>query len=740
LVSVDYPLFWNSTGRFFKSAYPLGEDEDLVVLHDIFNRIDYMSPEHLDISFGAKYDGMPKINLASAAFEAIDDKIGASAALAQAAGGAAAEALTGGVKDMDALVADSLEDLLGNLLADAEANSFGPLYDALKTNYEGNSSMNFNAWIDSPLNPAQRIIAQHLGSGSTFSSNLENLSASSTSAYSMVNRVHGSAVRGIAAIDSILQILEETDVSQPGGGTVKQRQIVRNLVKLLISKLAGDTIASAVTGLGGDFDAKLNQHLEDADPTIDRLVVVLGEEKKSLERVRDALAGNGKMLADFQTIVNAAVANGDLDALAANVGSAAKAYLKGIQYSSGIKGNDTLGDAKLFDEFGKDEFIDALSGKLRDQLLWSKIFKEFQYVLRQWTYDLDIAMHNAMDGVFAVVQQLIQDSISELLGPIDKSINGVIGKAGKYLGSGSIQGSAQFNAYSLKRLRLDGDFQLKVPDDMQIKAFLEIQEFTSQSPGSGCLKAGEKLVEVKIGARDAKVKWLSPKMRADIGVKFMLKKEAGTGRVLPIGLGGEFTMTGGSLGFSEFKITALSALVGLSVDGAVTGGSYNECYLAATASMKFNAYKMKGGIFFGRTCTLAPIERIDKDVAALLGSPPFSGAYMYGEVWLPISEILLGIPASCMFEISAGVGAGAFFFLEGPTWGGQMMLGVSGEALCVVSISGEVKMIGVARGVSHLDFSGRGSLSGSLGYCPFCIKFSKSAKVAYKDGDWSVDL
>jgi hypothetical protein len=736
LVSVDYPLVWSSAGGYFKSAYPLGKGENLVVLHDIFNQVDYMSPEKLDISFGAKYDGMPKINLVSAAFKALDDKIGASKAMADAVGGPLTEALTGGVEDMDKLVADSLEGLLSDLLAEAQSDSFGPLYKALEADYQNNPSMNFDTWLNSPSR-AQQILDKHLGSTSPLRTNLENLSAEATSAYSMVNRVKNSADKGVAAIDSILDILEETDVSQPGGGTVKQRQLVKNLVKELIKQLAGDAVASALNGVIGvatsDFNKKLNEILEDVDPTLDRLTVVLGEEKKSLQKVSDALQGSGKMLTDFQAIVNAARANGELDDIVVKVRSAAMAYISGVAGSSGIKNGDTLAAAKLFDEFGRDEFKSALSAKLRDQLLWSNLFKEFQYALRHWTYDLDIAMHNAVDGVFAIIQDLIQDAISELLGPLDKSINGVVGDAAKYLGAGSVKGIAQFNKYSLRRLRLDGEFQFKIPDDMEIHAYLEIQQYTSQSLKSGCLKPGEKLVEVSLGAMDMKVDWLSPKMRADIGVKFAMKKDT-NGSVLPIGLGGRFKMTGGSIKFSEFKITSLAAGMGLAV-----GGDYNECYIAATAGMQFNAYKMAGGIFFGRTCTLDPILLIDEDVGNLLGTPPFTGAYMYGEVWLPISEIVLGIPASCMFNISAGVGAGAFFFLEGPTWGGQMMLGVSGEALCVVSISGNVKMIGVARGVSHLSFSGRGSLSGSLGYCPFCLKISKSAKVSYKEGDWSVD-
>jgi hypothetical protein len=84
------------------------------------------------------------------------------------------------------------------------------------------------------------------------------------------------------------------------------------------------------------------------------------------------------------------------------------------------------------------------------------------------------------------------------------------------------------------------------------------------------------------------------------------------------------------------------------------------------------------------------------------------------------------------------VGAGAFYFAEGPTYGGKMMLGISGEALCAVSIGGQVSMIGVMSGGS-LRFSGKGTLTGRAGWCPVCLEFSESANITYQDGSWSVD-
>jgi len=203
--------------------------------------------------------------------------------------------------------------------------------------------------------------------------------------------------------------------------------------------------------------------------------------------------------------------------------------------------------------------------------------------------------------------------------------------------------------------------------------------------------------------------------------------------IYPTGIGGSLVMKEGEINFESLKITKFGAAV------AVGTG---DCYLAATATVVISSYEATGGIFFGKSCTLAPLEMVDPEVAALVGPGSFTGAYVYGEVWIPLSETLLGIPASCLFRISAGLGAGAFYFVTGPnstpTYGGKMLLGISGEALCVVSIKGTVSMVGVMSNGS-LRFSGTGTLTGKAGACPFCVKFRESARMTYQSGSWDID-
>ena len=67
-----------------------------------------------------------------------------------------------------------------------------------------------------------------------------------------------------------------------------------------------------------------------------------------------------------------------------------------------------------------------------------------------------------------------------------------------------------------------------------------------------------------------------------------------------------------------------------------------------------------------------------------------------------------------------------------------MFAGISGEALCVVSITGDVSMVGLVQDGSF-SASGVGQLSGKAGWCPFCVKFSAIATLSYSNGDWDID-
>ena len=185
---------------------------------------------------------------------------------------------------------------------------------------------------------------------------------------------------------------------------------------------------------------------------------------------------------------------------------------------------------------------------------------------------------------------------------------------------------------------------------------------------------------------------------------------------LPISLGGSIEMTGGQLEFESFKITELGAAMQFGV---------SDNYFAAKLGMEFESFRVAGGLFVGHSNTLAPLELVDPEVAEVIKLTSITGVYAYGEVFMPIVDL------SCMFRVSAGLGIGAFYFTEGPTYGGKIYAAVQGEALCVVTVKGEVVMIGVKSDIFR--FQGKGKIKGKVGWCPFCVKFKKSVSFTYDE-------
>ncbi|MCF7675477.1 MAG: hypothetical protein K9N23_17695 [Akkermansiaceae bacterium] len=761
IVSLSYPLKWSPTGRYFTSWE--AETNELLVVN-VEHQVDYLSADNAELSFGAQYDGLPEINLVSAAVDAVDAQIGAAKALTEAASQFVTDTLNQGVDEIGNLASDTLEGVLDRALDAVETEVITPLYTGVANSYSAAAAANktYGDWVNPATGTLKTEFDRYLDGSIGVAANsvkgrLNQLHNAASDASNVLVRIQDALDQGILAIDSVTSRIEVINggvqfnlnpptvpsgptaqlvngllakVNNPSTGQL-ERQIVQNLVGQLIRELAPTALADLLTSLAGELtaelNAQLNELLSEFDPTLDRITEALLETRAYLVQVREKLASGQAIFTSFQQII--AQASAEIDGIVNELRAVAYGFIDQMATAATYTPTRVLGTAgNLMGEFSQEEFVALIRSGLRDRLLAADFIQQLQYTLRQYISEIDMAMRSAIDSAFAEVSRMCKELIKEALGPIDDAINPLLGDVNAFMGAGSIDGYARIQGDTLRCLRLDAKVQFKIPEEMELHAYFEMNCYDSSSDvgSAGCLAAGTQAVEVKVGALDVPLDWVSPDLRADVEVWFSMQ----TGPVRPRGVGGSIKMTGGELNFQSLKITEFQASVAVGLD---------ECYLAATARVVISSYEAAGGIFFGRTCSIEPLEMVDPEVAALLGSPPFTGAYVYGEVWIPISEVVLGIPASCLFRISAGVGAGAFYFAEGPTFGGKMMMGVSGEALCVVSIRGAVTMIGVMTNGS-LRFAGKGSLKGKAGWCPFCIKFSKSAKITYQDGDWSVDL
>lgn len=753
IVPLSYPLKWDDGSRTFTSMNAI--NDNLLVIN-VDHQVDYMDAATTHVSFGAQYDGLPKISLTTLLNDEID---GAASSVSEAISAPLKGAIDSAFAEFDKLLADSLDAAIEPVVDEAATQVLDPLYEELKTQYDlsRNAGDDWNNFKSKMLTEVTGRIYNSGGGnpGLALGSQLEKISQAAGDAASLTTDLQLAIEQIITGIDAITAQVElaggvpQFNLEPPSpsdsvkDGLLKknngQRLIVQRLVELLLQNLVAPELAAILMPLlndaTSDLNKVLNATLEEINPALDQITASLLQVREFLVDVRTQIIDQQGFIADFQALVDqAAVDASEFSDIQQKTAARIISFIEDIARDNNIDlltGTTKL-DTRLdlFEEFDKEQFITAVKTELTDSILESELIEQYQFLLRQTLYDLQNKMEQTVASVLAQVSGVMKDLISDTVGAIEDEITPMLGDINEYMGSASVVGYANFNGDSLRKVRIDSTMQFKLPDELQLDTFLEINAYTSEDESNGCVGAGERAVEVVIGATNVPMNWISDGLRADISAKLSLK-DHGSG-LRPNGVGGEFKIIG-VIDFQTFKITTFAATMAIGGD---------EAFLGARGSGYLDDYEVSLGVFFGRTCSVDPLILVDSDVGSLFSSTmPLTGAYAYGEVWLPISELVLGIPASCLFNISAGVGTGVGFFMDdalSPIFVGKMFAGISGEALCVISIKGSVTMVGIIQDGSF-SASGTGRLKGKAGACPFCIKFSASAKVSYSDGDWDVD-
>jgi hypothetical protein len=385
-----------------------------------------------------------------------------------------------------------------------------------------------------------------------------------------------------------------------------------------------------------------------------------------------------------------------------------------------IPGDDTLLDLANYLD---DELKKIIINEVRDQVLQLDVMRQVKAAIDGQIAAAFDRIDDMVDEVAAHYTKLLTKYIEKQLAPLDKKVNAALGPLRDFVGTGEISGHARVVGDSLRELRVDGKFQWKVPDTMEFKGFLVIREMHAAMDGGACVPDGRLAYEMVIGAKDAKMDWLAPDMKVTVELRTILEMAEEGGDLEVKGIGGGFK-TNSRINLEGFEITRIAAYMGVSPDYG--------CHIAAALNMRFDSYAVGGGVFFGSTCSIAPLEMIDPDVAGVLGAPPFTGVYLYGEGRAPILNF------GCPLRVTVGVGAGFFYFVEGHTMGFKALGEVSGEAICLVTVKGQLKVIGLyqaSTGGKVLD--GTLKLSGKAGKCPFCVKLSRTYGIRYQNNNFS---
>lgn len=703
VVTFEIPLKWSSSTRAFTTFTPV--TTDLLVVSAEY-QAKYLSAENAELTFGIEYQGIPQVNLANMAFDQLTGLEQAFQDVVSAA------IISQGFKGLDQLL-DSVPKQLFDPVLDQLLN---PVVDNLFNALNGQ----FNAATKQFNAPPLGLIQQYCGIAAGVPNNIRNrisnslLGSGVNDAAGLLKQLHDRLQDGANGIQQIESLLAEN----PQGNRQVVTKLLKQLVPTLVSQATDSPIVQSLAGVAADFaggalDPQLNEFLQTVDPTLDQIQQTLATIRNGINQAKTQLENVSEFQQELTSKLNAL--SGEATSVATKVCSDIDSLVK--TYKPGIDNPFTPANAAAFKA--------AIRQKIGDRFFGSLFPTTVTQVLKQRIYDLDSLAREATDSVFQQVNGIMRGFLSQTLSEVDNAINGFLGPINGAVGAGRLNGYAHINGDSLKELRIDAYAQLKVPSEMEFNAYLLIRELDSDNEENGCIGPGEKATEVRLGAKDVKLGFVGSDMTVSVEAKFTFRT-APSFQVMGMGAGFEMN---GALEFATFKITYLGAQAAFGAD---------ENYFSAACALEFNSYKAKGGIFFGRTCTLDPFFW-DTDVQGLIGKPPFTGVYAYGEVWIPVSEALLGIPATCFFEISAGVGLGAGFFVEGPTFVGKMLLGCSGSVLCLASLEGSIKLIGI-KNADGLLLKGSGTLEGCLGPCPFCLCASKTVGVTYKNGSWDVDF
>ncbi len=756
VIDFNYPLDWDDTRRAFES--PSAQTTDLVVLKGE-HQVRYLSSRQADIKFGVLYDGLPEINLAGVAYDIVAEGSGVLQSVRDAAGDAVADVLNEGLSELDGLVADVPADLVEKVLADRLDALYSTLYDELAAAHADAATFNlpgqgYRAVIDSRI----RGIAPEGGAGAaalrTFGDAppVDNiLGLLNTDLLGSIEwetpAVGDFSVEGfgmMADIDFRLATLENSiralvgdlPLNAPDGIPVNLPPIpdidffegnlpafdtpglfstddltgdlpaIEPLIAELLANLSSDLLGN-LEGVNGpgipNLQGEIDAYLERMDPVIQRLQGNLERIRSEISQIRESLTDGSDIEARIRAIVGDPGDPSDaLIAVTDQIAAQVEAEIARL-----------IAQDIPFPELSREEFI-ALGRRITtDRLIGSVVIPDIGAVLRAELAPVEDILYTNIDSLFAQVNDAIRDLLTEYLVGVDlTSTNEFIGDLNGIVGGGELQGYASIRGDTLRKLRLDLAAELNVPDTFVFDGYIEVNQE----------QAGNH-VEVLMGADHIPVGWslADDDTAVDIGLRFGFD----TDPVSPTDIGGGIDLAAGKLSFSEFDITTFSAV-------AAIGQSNN--YLGAGATLVFESTELEGAFFFGQSDSMDPLDRVASDASDIIGNvAPFVGGYVYGRGHIPI------VGSSCFFNISAGVGAGIWYF-DGPTdaFGGRMDASVSGEALCTVSVRGEVDLIGTKVG-NDFNFRGTGRVSGKAGPCPFCVRFRESVTLTYENGDWDAD-
>ena len=737
----DFPVHWESVRRQFDAK---GTSNGHVFVFDVPSELRTLSATTADIGFGVRLGEMPNIN-------------------------------------SQQLVADIREGF--NNIADTMRSALGPEFnppaiadglDALQELIEVNPADMLDPALDQILGPTilDALYLQVQAAYSGASGDLSDLCA----------RLENGAIAGQDSFKQqvIARCRQLTDITSTGNAwaqtiidRINQIDVAVRIVRSIVEKddqgrrkafinlgiqLAHDQdgILNQVMLAGGlALEVLFHDEVEKADKTLDRIERLMNGLHDRLLVLRGQVEiGQGFLirLQEQVQLAQADLVNGPIATIAQRTVVNLCAYLQ----SQLDPGRTLLADRP-------DEIRARIKGWIKEHFVAQVFAAELRTAIRRAANEVRETLHDAIDGVFGEVNSVIDKvvlraqqqfaQLSALAARIDQTVRSFDNLDG--LGAGEVKGHARITGDQLDEVRIDANFKLAKPNEMEIRGWLLAKTVSSQSPGSSCHLAGADGMEITIGGA-APLKGLGTKGGKKAGTDASSPAPAASFQLLfaldagndVLGLDGRFDITG-PVKYEHMEVNDLT--LGF-------GAGPADLYLYGKASGKSWGQETAVSLFFGKNCNLPSLgvmdPRVQQVIETNMGQVPggignLIGFMVYAENWTSLNEVF-HIPESCLFSAKIKGGSGYFGFGGTPSGGGPLRISggvilnyaAKAKILCLVTGEGELLLVPAltlnnVSALADFDFLtmlNSASLSAdawlvikaTLGYCPFCKNVSKS--------------
>ena len=134
-----------------------------------------------------------------------------------------------------------------------------------------------------------------------------------------------------------------------------------------------------------------------------------------------------------------------------------------------------------------------------------------------------------------------------------------------------------------------------------------------------------------------------------------------------------------------------------------------DWYFTAGMDGNFNGYGVKGDLLLGNTVDMSPLKDLDSTVASFLGGvSKFDGVYVRAGLHARIFDY------GCAFRVTAGTEVAGWYMSQ--SFGGKVRGWLSGRGACVVSIRGDMTLMGAYTN-DLFTIGGNFWVAGGIGFC-----------------------